>query len=183
MRSFDHSCRPQARQVGKITQHADAAARRQDAILLSLWDACGCRRLRRVPGSRRNPHKGNRCRPDGDRVVTTLDENGFLLRHSRILPDGREIIIIDNRSRGPGRGYSREAAAPYDPHAARPLHRRDRDRYRREGSARLQDRLSRPHRLRQPTPQTVIEEIEQLRRQESLNCFGRLGNRPNESDH
>jgi OmpA-OmpF porin, OOP family len=48
-------------------------------------------------------------RPDGDRVVTTLDENGFLLRRSRILPDGREIIIIDNRPRGPGRGYSREA--------------------------------------------------------------------------
>ena len=44
-------------------------------------------------------------RPDGDRVVTTLDENGFLLRRSRILPDGREIIIIDNRPRGPGHGY------------------------------------------------------------------------------
>ena len=43
-------------------------------------------------------------RPDGDRVVTTLDENGFLLRRSRILTDGREIIIIDNRPR-PGRGY------------------------------------------------------------------------------
>jgi OmpA-OmpF porin, OOP family len=48
-------------------------------------------------------------RPDGDHVVTTLDENGFLLRRSRVLPDGREIIIIDNRPRGPGRGYSREA--------------------------------------------------------------------------
>ena len=47
-------------------------------------------------------------RPDGDRVVTTLDENGFLLRRSRILPDGREIIIIDNRPRGPGRGYGPE---------------------------------------------------------------------------
>jgi transposase InsO family protein len=29
----------------------------------------------------------------------------------------------------------------------------------------LQDRSSRPHRLRQPTPQTVVEEIERLRRQ------------------
>ena len=29
-------------------------------------------------------------------------ENGFLLRRSRILPDGREIILIDNRPRGPG---------------------------------------------------------------------------------
>ena len=41
-------------------------------------------------------------RPGGDRVVTTVDENGFLLRRSRILPDGREIIIIDNRPREPG---------------------------------------------------------------------------------
>jgi OmpA-OmpF porin, OOP family len=44
-------------------------------------------------------------RPDGDRVVTTLDENGFLLRRSRILLDGREIIIIDNRPRRHGGGY------------------------------------------------------------------------------
>jgi outer membrane protein OmpA-like peptidoglycan-associated protein len=41
-------------------------------------------------------------RPDGDRIVTVVDENGFLLRRSRILPDGREIILIDNRPRGPG---------------------------------------------------------------------------------
>ena len=40
-------------------------------------------------------------RPDGDRVVTVVDENGFLIRRSRILQDGREIII-DNRPRGPG---------------------------------------------------------------------------------
>jgi OmpA-OmpF porin, OOP family len=48
-------------------------------------------------------------RPGGDRVITVVDENGFLLRRSRILPDGREIIIIDNRPRGShsvaGRGY------------------------------------------------------------------------------
>jgi outer membrane protein OmpA-like peptidoglycan-associated protein len=45
-------------------------------------------------------------RPGGVRVVTTVDENGFLLRRSRILPDGREIIIIDNRPHGLGRpGY------------------------------------------------------------------------------
>src|SRR5439155_19854126 len=37
------------------------------------------------------------ARPGGVRVVTTVDENGFLLRRSRILPDGREIVIIDNR--------------------------------------------------------------------------------------
>ena len=39
------------------------------------------------------------------------------------------------------------------------------DRYRREGLVGLQDRSSRPHRLRQPTPLGVVEEIEQLRRQ------------------
>jgi outer membrane protein OmpA-like peptidoglycan-associated protein len=41
-------------------------------------------------------------RPGGDQIVTTVDENGFLLRRSRLLPDGREIIIIDNRPREPG---------------------------------------------------------------------------------
>jgi outer membrane protein OmpA-like peptidoglycan-associated protein len=48
-------------------------------------------------------------RPDGGRVVTVVDENGFLLRRSRIMSDGREIVIIDNRPRGagfrPGGGY------------------------------------------------------------------------------
>ena len=38
-------------------------------------------------------------------------------------------------------------------------------RYTSEGLAGLQDRSSRPHRLRQPTPQPVIERIESLRRQ------------------
>jgi len=41
-------------------------------------------------------------RPDGGRVVTTVNDDGYLLRRSRIMPDGREIIIIDNRPRGPG---------------------------------------------------------------------------------
>ena len=41
-------------------------------------------------------------RPDGSRVVTVVDQNGYLLRRSRILPDGREIIILENRPRGPG---------------------------------------------------------------------------------
>jgi OOP family OmpA-OmpF porin len=48
-------------------------------------------------------------RPDGNRIVTVLDDRGFLQRRSRLMPDGREIVIIDNRSRGaatrPGRGY------------------------------------------------------------------------------
>ncbi len=38
-------------------------------------------------------------RPDGSRVVTVLDANGFLLRRSRVLPNGQEIIIIDNHPR------------------------------------------------------------------------------------
>jgi transposase InsO family protein len=39
------------------------------------------------------------------------------------------------------------------------------DRYTREGSAGLQDRSSRPHRLYQPTPPAVVDRIEALRRQ------------------
>ena len=39
------------------------------------------------------------------------------------------------------------------------------ERCRREGLTGLQDRSSRPHRLRQPTPAAVVEEIEELRRQ------------------
>jgi transposase InsO family protein len=39
------------------------------------------------------------------------------------------------------------------------------DRHRREGLARLHDRSSRPHRLRRPTPQTVVVQVEALRRQ------------------
>ncbi len=48
-------------------------------------------------------------RPGGIRVVTVLDNDGFLRRRSRVLPDGREIVIINNRPRGagfrPGGGY------------------------------------------------------------------------------
>jgi transposase InsO family protein len=39
------------------------------------------------------------------------------------------------------------------------------ERFEQEGLAGLQDRNSRPHRLRQPTPQPVIDRIESLRRQ------------------
>lgn len=45
-------------------------------------------------------------RPDGARVVTVVDDDGYLVRRSRILPDGSEIIIIDNRPRG---GFARGA--------------------------------------------------------------------------
>jgi outer membrane protein OmpA-like peptidoglycan-associated protein len=46
-------------------------------------------------------------RPNGDRIVNVVDANGLLLRRSRILPNGREIIIIDNqrtRNLAPGVG-------------------------------------------------------------------------------
>jgi outer membrane protein OmpA-like peptidoglycan-associated protein len=38
--------------------------------------------------------------PTGDRIVNVVDDNGYLIRRSRILPNGREIILIDNRPRG-----------------------------------------------------------------------------------
>ena len=42
-------------------------------------------------------------RPGGVQIVTVLDDNGRLLRRSRRGPDGREVIIIDNRPRMGGR--------------------------------------------------------------------------------
>jgi OOP family OmpA-OmpF porin len=39
-------------------------------------------------------------RPNGDRILTVVDDDGYLIRRSRILPNGREIVIIDNRPRG-----------------------------------------------------------------------------------
>ena len=40
-------------------------------------------------------------RPDGSRVFTVTDESGRLLRRYRRAPDGREIVIIDNRYSSP----------------------------------------------------------------------------------
>src|SRR5262252_2521086 len=40
-------------------------------------------------------------RPDGSRIYTVNDEYGRLLHRYRRMPDGREIIIIDNRYSGP----------------------------------------------------------------------------------
>lgn len=42
-------------------------------------------------------------RPDGTQIITLNDDRGNLLRRSRRGPDGREVVIIDNR-RGPGFG-------------------------------------------------------------------------------
>jgi Homeodomain-like domain len=69
-------------------------------------------------------------------------------KNPRLTPRGRERIVLQVES-----GQTPEAVAQAV------------GRYRREGLAGLHDRSSRPHRLRQPTPQAVVAEIEQLRRQ------------------
>ena len=43
-------------------------------------------------------------------------------------------------------------------------------RYRAQGPAGLRDRSSRPHRLRQPTPAYLVQQVEQLRRQRWAGC-------------
>jgi OOP family OmpA-OmpF porin len=45
-------------------------------------------------------------RPDGTRIVTVVDDEGRLVRRTRRRPDGREVILIDNRYRGPVQSYS-----------------------------------------------------------------------------
>ncbi len=44
-------------------------------------------------------------RPDGARIITIVDANGRLLRRLRRFPDGREIVLIDNRFDGPPGAY------------------------------------------------------------------------------
>ncbi len=80
-------------------------------------------------------------------------------RNARLTPRGRERIVRQVDS-----GQTPEAVAEAAGVCPRTV-RKWVDRYRREGLAGLQDRSSRPHRLRQPTPQAVVEEIEGLRRQ------------------
>ena len=80
-------------------------------------------------------------------------------KNARLTPLGRERIIRQVES-----GQTPEAVSETAGVCPRTV-RKWVERYRREGLAGLQDRSSRPHRLRRPTPQTVIEEIERLRRQ------------------
>src|SRR6478735_329825 len=80
-------------------------------------------------------------------------------KNARLTPRGRERIVQQVES-----GQTPEAVAEAAGVCPRTV-RKWVDRYRREGLLGLQDRSSRPHRLRQPTPQTVVEEIERLRRQ------------------
>jgi transposase len=75
-----------------------------------------------------------------------------------LTPRGRERIVQQVES-----GQTPEAVAKAVGVCSRTV-RKWVDRYRREGSAGLQDRSFRPHRLRLPTPQAVVDEIERLRR-------------------
>src|SRR6201997_4175297 len=77
--------------------------------------------------------------------------------NKRLTPRGRERIVRQVES-----GQAPKAVAEAAGVCPRTV-RKWVDRYHREGLAGLQDRSSRPHRLRRPTPQTVIEEIYRLR--------------------
>jgi transposase len=80
-------------------------------------------------------------------------------KNARLTPRGRERIVRQVTS-----GQTPDAVAEAAGVCPRTV-RKWVDRYRREGLAGLPDRSSRPHRLRQPTPHVVVEEIERLRRQ------------------
>jgi transposase InsO family protein len=80
-------------------------------------------------------------------------------KNARLTPLGRERIVRQVES-----GQTPEAVSETAGVCPRTV-RKWVERYRREGLAGLQDHSSRPHRLPRPTPQTVIAEIERLRRQ------------------
>jgi transposase InsO family protein len=80
-------------------------------------------------------------------------------KNARLTPRGRERIVRQVAS-----GQTPEAVAEAAGVCPRTV-RKWVDRYRCEGLAGLQDRSSRPHRLRRPTPQAVVMQIERLRRQ------------------
>ena len=80
-------------------------------------------------------------------------------KNARLTPRGRERIVRQVES-----GQTLEAVAEAVGVCPRTAGKWI-DRYRREGRKGLRDRSSRPHRLRSPTPQMVIDRIEALRRQ------------------
>jgi transposase InsO family protein len=80
-------------------------------------------------------------------------------KNARLTPRGRERIVRQVES-----GQAPQAVAEAAGVCPRTV-RKWVDRYRREGSAGLQDRSSRPLRFRQPTAQAVVDEIKRLRRQ------------------
>src|SRR5260221_13810373 len=80
-------------------------------------------------------------------------------KNARLTPHGRERLVKMILS-----GQTPEAASEAAGVCPR-TGRKWRDRFEQEGLAGLQDRSSRPKRLRKPTPPEVIERIESLRRQ------------------
>lgn len=80
-------------------------------------------------------------------------------KNARLTRHGRERIV-----RQVGSGQAPEAVAEAAGICPRTV-RKWVDRYRREGLDGLNDRSSRPHRLRQPTGMEAVEMIERLRRQ------------------
>jgi transposase InsO family protein len=80
-------------------------------------------------------------------------------KNARLTPHGRERMVRQVES-----GQTPKAVAEAAGVSVRTV-RKWVDRYRREGTAGLQDRSSRPHRLHRPTPQAVVEQVEALRRQ------------------
>ena len=79
-------------------------------------------------------------------------------KNARLTPRGRERIVRQVES-GQTAAAVAEAAGVCPRTVCKWI-----DRYRREGLAGLLDRSSRPRRLRRPTPQAVIEQVEALRR-------------------
>jgi transposase InsO family protein len=79
-------------------------------------------------------------------------------KNARLTPHGRERIVRLVESGQTPKAVSE--AAGVCPRTVRKWV----ERYRREGLAGLRDRSSRPHRLRKPTPQAVVEQVEMLRR-------------------
>ncbi|MDI3470800.1 MAG: Mobile element protein [Pseudolabrys sp.] len=79
-------------------------------------------------------------------------------KNARLTPYGRERIVRQVMG-GQTLKLTREAAGV----SSRTV-RKWVERYRREGLAGLRDRSSRPHRLRKPTAQAIVEQVEVLRR-------------------
>ena len=79
-------------------------------------------------------------------------------KNARLTPHGRERIVGQAAS-----GQTPQAIAAAAGVCPRTV-RKWLERHRREGVAGLRDRSSRPHRLRCPTPQAVVEQVETLRR-------------------
>jgi transposase InsO family protein len=79
-------------------------------------------------------------------------------KNARLTPHGRERM-----AKGIVSGQTPKAAGEAVGVCPRTA-RKWADRYKQEGAAGMQDRSSRPHRLRQPTPRPVIDRIVELRR-------------------